>query len=203
MSEDFSRPADSEIISRVLDGDVDCFEHLIGRYKGYVFGIVLKHVPPEESEEVAHQCFIKAYKSLPGYKGKSDFRHWLARIAPRTCYDFWRSRYRRAEVPMSALSEAQQDWLEQAVSDESEQSCERAAEAAEAREVLDMALAGLSAEDRMVVQLVNMEERSVKEAADLLGWSRAKVKVRAFRARRRLAGILDAILEAGGDRHAR
>jgi RNA polymerase sigma-70 factor (ECF subfamily) len=198
MPGESSAAEDNRIISRVLDGDINAFEHLIEKYKGYVFSIVGKHVRGDNCEEVAHQVFIRAYKSLSSFGGKSEFRHWLARITVRTCYDFWRDRYRRAEVPISELSEAQQSWVAGAVAEASNESYQRAADAAEAREVLDIALSRLSPEDRMVIELINIEEKSVKEAAELLGWSRTNVKVRAFRARRRLAKVLEDIVATGG-----
>jgi RNA polymerase sigma-70 factor (ECF subfamily) len=174
----------------VLAGDVDAFEHLIDRYRRYVFGIVMKHVPKDAAEEVAHDAFVRAYRSLPTFKGRSEFRHWLSRVATRTCYDFWRARYRTGEIPMSDLTEEQQNWLERVAADDAGESFERRATQVEARELLEWALAKLSAEDRMVVQLIHIEELPVREAAERLGWSFTNTKVRAFRSRRKLRKIL-------------
>jgi RNA polymerase sigma-70 factor (ECF subfamily) len=91
---------------------------------------------------------------------------------------------------MSSFTEEHQVWLEEALSDESSQSYHERGLQKEAREILDWALDRLSAEDRMVLELVYLEGHSVKEAARLLGWSTANVKVRSFRSRKKLYNLL-------------
>jgi RNA polymerase sigma-70 factor (ECF subfamily) len=108
----------------------------------------------------------------------------------RTCYDYWRKHYRYREIPMSSLSEAHREWLDRILSDVSVTSWEDVSRRREAREILDWGLNQLSAADRMVLELVYLEGESVKEAARLLGWSVANVKVRAFRARRKINKLL-------------
>ncbi len=90
MSVDTDTPSDVEIVRQVVDGDVNAFELLLNRHRDHVLKIVKKHVPYEQIEETAHDVFVRAYQSLPTFKNKSHFRHWLSSIAVRTCYDFWR-----------------------------------------------------------------------------------------------------------------
>ena len=149
-----------------------------------------KHVPYEQIEETAHDVFVRAYRSLPTFKNKSPFKNWLSSIAVRTCYDFWRKQYRSRELPMSSLSEKQQHWLETTISDQSSRSFYEQGVQQEAKDVLGWALSTLSAEDRMVMELVYLEGLSGKEAAKLLGWSVANVKVRVFRCRKKLQKLL-------------
>jgi RNA polymerase sigma-70 factor (ECF subfamily) len=182
--------SDIEIVRRVVDGDVNAFELLLNKYQDHVFTIVKKHVPYDLVEEVAHDVFIRAYQSLPTFKNTSKFKHWLSSIAVRTCYDFWRKHYRNREVPVSSLTDQQQHWLESVISVQSSQSFYEEEGNQHAREVLDWALSKLSAEDRMVVELVYLEGFSGKEAAELLGWSVANVKVRSFRCRKKLQKLL-------------
>jgi len=186
---------DNEIICRVIEGDVNAFEHLLTKYKNYVFKIVNKHIPYDQVEEIAQDVFIRTYQSLPSFKGKSSFRQWLSKITVRTCYDFWRKSYRNREVPMSSLSEKQQNWLENVISDQSESSFYEHGRQNEAKEVLDYALDRLSPEERMILELIYLEGLSIKEAADLLGWSLANVKVRAFRSRKKLHKIMTGLTE--------
>ena len=87
---------------------------------------------------------------------------------------------------MSTLTEKHQDWMEAALLGASEESHDEESLQREAKELLDWALARLSAEERMVIELIYLEGLSVKEAADLLGWSVANVKVRSFRSRKKL-----------------
>ncbi len=91
---------------------------------------------------------------------------------------------------MSSLTERHQDWLEEVMSDESNQSFYEKRSRQEAIEILDWALGKLSAEDRMIMELVYLEGLSGKEAADLLGWSVANVKIRSFRSRKKLEKLL-------------
>jgi len=181
---------DNEIICRVIEGDVNAFEHLLTKYKNYVFKIVNKHIPHDQVEEIAQDVFIRAYQSLPSFKGKSSFKQWLSKITVRTCYDFWRKAYKNREFPISSLSENHQKWLESVISDQSEASFYEKGLQTEAKEVLDYALEKLSPEDRIVLELVYLEGLSIKEAADLLGWSLANVKIRAFRSRKKLHKIM-------------
>ena len=194
MPVDSDTPCDVEIVRQVVDGDVNAFELLLKRYREHVLKIVKKHVPYEQIEETTHDVFVRAYQSLPTFKNTSLFKHWLSSIAVRTCYDFWRKQYRSRELPMSSLSEKQQHWLETVISDQSSRSFHEQGRQQEAREVLDWALNKLSAEDRMVLELVYLEGLSGKEAADLLGWSVANVKVRAFRSRKKLQKLISRLI---------
>ena len=182
--------ADMADIGRVLAGDVDAFGRLVERYQDHVMRIVRRHVPPDRVEETAQDALVRAYQSLAGFRQAESFRQWLSAITVRTCYDFWRRRYRRREVAVSQLSEAHRQWLEKVQAVDAGDTWQHLGDRAEAREILDAAMARLSAEDRMVIELVHLEERSVAEAARLLGWSRTNVKVRAFRARKRLHQII-------------
>ena len=91
---------------------------------------------------------------------------------------------------MSSLSDKHQLWLEEAISRSSSQSFNERDSQKEAKEILDWALDRLSPEDRMVLELVYLEGYSIKEAANLLGWSSVNVKVRSFRARNRLHKLI-------------
>ena len=192
MQNDPLQSSDTEIVRRVLDGDVNAFESLLIRYKDTVLKIIKKHVPYNDVEETIQNVFLRAYQSLPSFKGESGFRQWLSSIAVKTCYDFWRKTYRSREVPMSVLAEKHQNWLEEVITEQSEQAINEKGSQNEARELLDWALRRLSAEDRMVMELVYLEGLSGKEAADLLGWSVSNVKVRCFRSRKKLEKILEA-----------
>lgn len=188
---------DARIIRQVIDGNVNAFEALVEKYQPHVFRLVRKHAPLPEVEELSQEVFIRAYQGLAGYKGKTPFKGWLSGIAVRTCYDFWRKRYRSPEFAMSSLSDAQQEWLERTLRDDSgEVLAEKASEEAE-QALLAYALDRLSPEDRMVMELVYLEGYSGKEAARLLGWTVANVKVRAYRCRKKLKAIIQQLRKEG------
>lgn len=188
---------DAESIDRVLQGETDRFADVIARYRQQVLHIVSGHVPADRVAEVAHDVFVRAYRSLSRFSGLVPFDHWLSRLAVRTCYDFWRAN-RRADVPVSALTEGQAEWLDRALSAESEEQFRVQAERRESLELLDWGLAQLSAENRLVLTLVALDGRSVREAADLLGWSVVNVKVRCHRARQALRRVLSEERERHG-----
>lgn len=196
MSERPVNQSDGEIIDRVLGGEVDAFEELVDRYRGNVFESVSAHVPRRDVGEVAQEALVRAYLSLASYARAGDFRHWLRKIAVRASYDYWRDRHRRRETAEEGLGEEERRRVAREIADRSAASHERDRSAAEARSLLDWALARLSPEDRMVIELVHIEERPVREAADLLGWSAVNVKVRALRARRKLRAILEREIES-------
>ena len=187
--------SDDDIIRQVMDGNIDAFEHLLVRYRDHVIGIVQKHVPYDQAEETAHMVFVRIYQSLGTYKKKGAFRQWLSSIAVRTCYDFWRERYRSKEYTMSSFTEHHQDWMEHAVSGTSQEVFFNERSRREARELLERAMAKLSPKDRIVIELVYLEELSIKEAAELLGWSAANVKIRSFRTRKKLRALLSEMMK--------
>lgn len=190
MSDATSITNDLAIIQRVLDGETDAYEYLMTKYLNHVTSIVYKHIPPQEVEEVAQDVFIRAYQSLKTFKQKSGFKPWLSAIAVRACYDHWRRVYRSREIPLSSLSEKHQNWIESVQAEQSGRISDKKEQQKKAREVLSWALDRLSPEDRMVVELVYLEGHSGKEAAELLGWTVANVKIRSFRARKKMHTIL-------------
>jgi RNA polymerase sigma-70 factor (ECF subfamily) len=194
MDTDSHSLADAEIVFQVISGEVNDFEYLLKRYQSHVVRIVKKHIPFDKVEEVAQDVFVSAYKSLPTFKRDNSFKQWLSTITVRTCYDFWRKHYRSRELPMSSLSEKHQFWLEQAISNRSSQTFNKWGSQEEARELLNWALDRLSAEDRMVLELVYLEGYSIKETADLLGLSTANVKVKSFRSRKKLHKLIKKML---------
>jgi len=104
----------------------------------------------------------------------------------RTCYDFLRSHQRKKELSFSELSDPESDWLERFVSQP-----ETAVEHADAaRQLVERILEQLTPAARLIITLLEIEERSVKEIAGLTGWSVPLVKVRAFRARAEMKKVL-------------
>ena len=183
--------SDEEIIRRVLDGDAEAFETLIVRYRSLVFGVARRLTPSDQWEDIAQDCFIEAFRSLSSFAGKGSFGHWLSKIAARVCYAFWRERRNRNEISLGSISEESEEWLDRVLSAESREVFEREAARNEAAEVLEYAMRGLSAEDRMVVTLVHLDGYSVAEASEILGWNTVLVKVRAHRARLKLRKAIE------------
>lgn len=190
-----SETHDDEIIKRILHGDIDEFEVLLKRYQDLVFGIIIKHIPYDMVEETVHIVFVKVYSALSTFSGKKPFKHWLSKIAVKTCYDFWRKRYKSQEIVMSSLTDVDNKILETVITDQSVEFFNNEEFLKETREILSWALGKLSPEDRMVLSMVYLEGLSIKETATLLGWSIINVKVRSYRARGKLQKHLIKLLE--------
>ena len=182
--------ADSELIAAVLRGEVGSFEPLVLKYSPRLFATARRYARRQgEVEDVVQEVWIKAYQKLGTYRGEAPFEHWLMRLAVRTCYDFLRKHQRNKEATFSDLSESEQGWLERfaAQSDSGEE------RASAARLLVGRVLEQLPASARLVITLLEIEDRSIKEIADLTGWSMPLVKVRAFRARALMRQALEKI----------
>ena len=184
-------PDDNELIDRILKGEVNIYRFLLNKYEPVVLRILKKRLPFEQVEEVAQVVFIKAYESLPSYRRQSCFKNWLSSIAIRSCYDFWRVRYKKKEVNISSIAVKDKEWLDKALLEQSFDVLTKKGQENEAREILEWAFNKLSPEDKIVLELIYLEGFSNKEASDLLGWGIAKVKVRSFRSRKKLEKILN------------
>jgi RNA polymerase sigma-70 factor (ECF subfamily) len=179
--------SEPELIAAVLKGDGASFEPLVEKYSPRVFGTARRYARREsEVEDIVQEVWLKAFDKLKTFRGEAPFEHWLMRMAVRTCYDFLRSHQRNRESSFSELSEPEEDWLDRFVADPGS----AAEDADAARTLVKRALEKLSPEARLVIQLLEIEDRSVKEIATLTGWSVPLVKVRAFRARREMKKIL-------------
>jgi len=178
---------EAELIAAVLKGDAASFEPLVAKYSPRVFATARRYARREsEVEDIVQEVWLKAFQKLAGFRGEAPFEHWLMRLAVRTCYDFLRSHQRNRETTFSELSEPETDWLERFVSDQ-----ETASESADAaRLLIDRLLEQLSPPARLIITLLEIEDRSVKEIAQLTGWSVPLVKVRAFRARAEMRKLL-------------
>ncbi len=180
-----------ESIRRVLAGDVEAFAGVVNAHRHLIAADLARRLPAQDVPEVAQDVFLRAFRSLPNYRGEAPFRIWMLRIARHAALDFWRKKYRRRDLLHADLDEAGLRNVE-AVQQErlAEQATDRDAREV-AREWLAAALVRLSPDDRAVITLVELEERSMEDAARRLGCGLSAVKVRAFRARRRLKKVLE------------
>jgi RNA polymerase sigma-70 factor (ECF subfamily) len=178
---------EAELIAAVLKGDDASFEPLVEKYSPRVFATARRYARREsEVEDIAQEVWLKAFSKLASFRGEAPFEHWLMRMTVRTCYDFLRGHQRNRESSFSELSEPETDWLERFVADPGS-----AAEDADAAKLLiERVLEKLSPPARLVITLLEIEDRSIKEIAELTGWSVPLVKVRAFRARGEMRKIL-------------
>jgi RNA polymerase sigma-70 factor, ECF subfamily len=179
MSE--AAPTDEKLVRDTLAGDERAFAELVGRHKGRVLGTCSRFArDPQQLDDLAQEVFLRAWRKLSGFRGDAPFEHWLARLTITSCYDFLRRERRHRE----------QVSLDEMVVEMRDTSTDAAIAAGRARELLAWAMRQLAAEDQLILTLLEIEERTVREIAGTTGWSESNVKVRAFRARARLKEIL-------------
>lgn len=172
--------SDAELIAAVLNGDTASFEPLVQKYSPRVFATARRYARREsEVEDIVQEVWLKSFQKLSSFRGDAPFEHWLMRLTVRTCYDFLRSHQRNRETAFSEMSDTEDDWLERFVTHPEE----AAEHASAARQLVERILSQLSPPARLVITLLEIEDRSIKEIAELTGWSVPLVKVRAFRAR--------------------
>lgn len=153
-------------------------------------------------EDLVQEVFLKMFARLDRYHPMDGipFDHWLSRLAVRTCLDALRWERTRPLGRTVTLSDGVMSWLEAL----QEPKAAAVDDALAARELLDMLLSGLEARDRLLLTLLDLEERSVADVAAMTGNSETLVKVRAFRARRRLRARAEVLLaESREKRQAR
>lgn len=180
-----------EAVRRVLAGDVEAFAAIVNTHQRLIAADLARRLPAQDVQEVAQDAFLRAYRALPSYRGDAPFRVWLLRIARHAAMDFWRRKYRRRERLFSELDDPTRVRMEHTRQARLAEAQADADAAEAAREQLDAALRRLSPDDRAVITLVELEERSMEDAAHRLGCGLSAAKVRAFRARRRLRKILE------------
>jgi len=173
---------DSHYIGRVLGGEPAAYAALVDRHKNMAYNIALKIVRnPEDAEEITQDSFVKAYRSLGSFKGSSKFSTWLYRIVYNTSVSHIRKN--RREVVMDSSDPfilKHPEMIEEAHPEDGE-SMEGAL-----RKVLDK----LPAEEQTIINLFYYEQMSIEDVAMVMNLSASNVKVRLFRLRKRLYGLV-------------
>jgi RNA polymerase sigma-70 factor, ECF subfamily len=188
-----SKPAaagadDRELVRRAQAEDQEAYEELVRRHQHRVFAVaggILRR--REDVEDIAQQVFVKAYFSLKRFDQRAAFSTWLYRITVNECWDLLRKKKVRPLVYESDLSEEQ---ARQIVSSEAKGSTgPDISERLEARQRVERLLEGLDERDRLMLVLKEVEGFSIEEIAEVLELNANTVKVRLFRARRRIVSL--------------
>jgi RNA polymerase sigma factor (sigma-70 family) len=176
-------------LARVRERDEDAARALVEHLYPLVIKIVRAHLPRAlDEEDLSQEIFMKLFANAAQYRGEVPFAHWVSRIAVSTCIDRLRAQKRRPEWRWADLSEREADVLDAVLHTEHEPDT---ALAIDAGELVGKLMQTLNAEDQLVIRLLDLEERTVAEIAAQTGWSQTLVKVRAFRARRKLRKQLE------------
>jgi len=176
-------------LQQIAQGDEAAAHELLQQFRPFVLRLVRSHLPRRVSEEdLAQMIFIKVFQNLDKYSGNVPLAHWVSRIAVNTCLNELRAEKRRPEWRLSDFDENTSAAIEQGARTEADLGSP--ADARLAKDVLYQLLAQLAPEDRLLITLLHLDERSVQEIHQLTGWSRSAIKVRAFRARAKMKKML-------------
>ena len=172
--------SDTEIISRVLQGEKNAYAELVNRYQNYVFTLTLRFTKNrEDAEEISQDIFVKAYRSLADFRGASKFSTWLYTIVNTTCITF----LRKKKLDIKSLDD------ERTFEVADNQDSDFRANTVEQKSKLNMvnrAIAMLNPDDAEIITLFYKGEQSLEEIGTILGLETNTAKVRLHRARLRL-----------------
>lgn len=158
---------------------------LVEELYAHVLRIVRNHLPRGFDEmDLMQEVFMKVFASIDSFRGVQPFPHWVARIALNTCHDQLRRQKARPEVRFSDLCEADAVFVDSLL--EGDGSNAREPQELGGRDLIERLLATLKPHERMVLQLLDLEKKSLREVCELTGWGLSRVKVGAMRARRKL-----------------
>ena len=184
---------DEEIVSAVVEGDVDSFEELILRYQPRVFGMARKYFRNESDiEDVVQTIFTKTFQKIGSFKQTAPFEHWFMRLSVNTCYDALRRRSKHREQPVTDLMFEDESWqnrLDNIPDPDDQESLDKASE------LVHSVMVQISDKSRIVLTMQELEGRSIKEISELTGWSVSLVKVQAFRARKEMRIAVERFLK--------
>ena len=176
------------LIKNILHGDTRCFATLVDKYKDMVFAVVMRMVKNrEDAEDLTQEIFVKAYTSLPKFKGESKFSTWLFRIAFNEASTMYRSN--------SLDTTPVEDWMnfeESADTGFITQMGELRSQ--ERSQYIQKAMDRMDSRDAMILTLFYLNEHNIAEISDICSMSTANVKTTLSRARVRMAQILKTML---------
>ncbi|MCC6232883.1 MAG: sigma-70 family RNA polymerase sigma factor [Verrucomicrobiales bacterium] len=176
-------------LERVRNHDETAERETMVQLYPLVLKIVRAHRPSRMAEEdLCQEVFLRLFRCLHQYAGQVPFEHWVSRLAVNACIDQLRRQRVRPELRWSDLEEGERVALEALMHQEAEPDRDQAAAA---RELVGRLMESLDVKDRLVLQWLELEDRTVREISERTGWSAALVKVRSFRARRRLRQAFD------------
>ena len=189
---DYRQLSDRDWIARVQGGEDEAARAMIERLSPLVLKCVRSHRPQRTSEEDLVQIvFGKIFAKLSQFTGGVPLEHWVSRVTINTCIKQIQYESCRPEWRWGDLAIEEQSVLDRLASSEHDLAD---SDAAAARELVSKLLQSLGPTDRTVITLVHLEGRTMEEVSAITGWSANAVKVRVYRARRKMRAQLEALM---------
>ena len=183
-------------LRRVREHDQDAARALVEHLYPQVMRIVSTKLPRRAAEEdLAQEIFLKMFTRLDQYRGEVPFEHWVSRIAVNHCLNAVRAQNSRPEWRWADLSAEQAEALDAVLTSSSETA--HPAYVLGARELVEKLLEALDPPDRWLIRLLELQEKSIDEVRQLTGWSSTLIRVRAFRARKKLNKAFEILKKSG------
>ncbi len=195
MAEDFQNMPERELAEKAARNDEAAFAEIVRRYSPRVFRVASRFFSRYDLvEEAAQEIFLKAFVQIGNYEARGSLEGWLTRIAVTTCINLTRSAKRQPELIIADLSEDENSWLEEKTFRVSSANHRQEEQKHIAADLLRRVLSVLPTEDALVLRMIDGEGETVREVAGMLNWSESKVKIKAFRARKRFREIVQKLL---------
>jgi len=172
------------LVEAALENDDEAARELVRRLYPLVAKLVRAHRPRRTAEEdLCQMIFIKVFQKLSQFSGKVPLEHWVSRIAVNTCLNQIEAEKVRPELRYADLSEEEQAVVENLATSARELAPD---ERLSSRQLVEHLLGLLKPVERLAIDLLYLQGRSVEEIRKITGWSVALIKVRAFRARQKM-----------------
>lgn len=177
-------PDVSALVAAARRDDEEAARALVRHLFPFVAKLVRAHRPRRAAEEdLCQMIFIKMFQKLPQFSGAVPLEHWLSRIAINTCLNAIAAEKVRPELRYADLTEEQVAVVDHLAASAGELGADQQLAS---RDLVIHLLGALKPTERLVIDLLHLQEKSIEEISQLTGWSKALVKVRAFRARQKL-----------------
>ena len=177
--------SDEVLIQQAQAGRQSAFAMLVKRYEQYVYTLALRFVKrPEDADEVAQDCFLRAFRYLPDFRGEAKFSTWLYRIVYSTSMNF----LRKQNPDFQSLDDEERPVR---LKDEGMPDASANMEREDRNAALQQAISLLSADDSGIITLIYLYEHSLEEICDIMGLTMTNAKTKLCRARQRLKTIVE------------
>ena len=173
-------PNENQLIAKVKLGNTEAFRSIVDHYRDAVYGLSLRLVSNQmEAEELAHDTFLKVFKSITSYRGESKFSTWLYRITYNTCISHLRkNKPDHVEIQEYHGSSNFNSGYDNLMKDDN-------------TNAIKIILKNLKPDDRAIIQLFYLEENSIKEISEITGFTNANVKVKLHRSKQKLKSMME------------
>ncbi len=195
MTEDFQNLHERELAARAARADEAAFAEIMRRYSPRVFRVASRFFDSYSLvEEAAQEIFLKAFVQIGNFEARGSLEGWVTRIAVTTCINLRRTAKRQPELVIADADADENLWLEEKTFQAAAHNHRHEEQKHVAADLLRRILKVLPPEDSLILQLIDGEGELIREVAALLNWSESKVKIRAFRARKRFREIMEKLV---------